>query len=190
MRTKTKKKQKIFQTKSWGLKTKDKINKYKNLLISLNESKEEENEGNLEMEISWEPNLKDMAEDMVNKRERNKDMSAFEQSFNKKKEKRKHSKNKINSGTDESEDDHISDQTINQKSIHKERHKKKSEKSNEVKDPNLELLFMDSSDVSDRKHFNYKNIVENETNTKKRKQKSVDSFKVSSDKIPFIDFCL
>ena len=48
-----------------GLKTKDKINKYKDLLNSLNDAKEDRSEGNLEMEISWEPNLKDMAEDLV-----------------------------------------------------------------------------------------------------------------------------
>ena len=161
------------------LKTKDKINKYKDLLNSLNEPKDVNKEDNLEMEISWEPNLKDMAEDMVGRKERQKDVSNFEQNFMKMKEKRKEKKNKLDSKSDDSDIDSDSEQTIDRKQRNRDKSKKKRQKTKPTEDPNLELLFMDSSDNTDKKHFNYKNIIENQLNPKKRKDKTNDSFKVS-----------
>ena len=49
-----------------------------------------------------------------------------------------------------SEEEYISEKTKD-KPKHKQNFKKKNKKSNQTNDPNLELLFMDSSDVSDKK---------------------------------------
>ena len=151
-----------------GLSTKDKINKYKNLLNSLDEPKEDNNEGNMEMEISWEPNLKDVTEDIVSRKRSEKDISAFEHDHMKMKEKRRQSKKDMNA-EEESEEEKV--EAIASK-INK--NKRKLKQQNEEKDPNLELLVMDDNEESDKRHFNYKSIVENKT-----KSKSSDSFKVS-----------
>ncbi|CAG2165453.1 unnamed protein product [Oppiella nova] len=168
--------------------TKDKINKYKELLSSLSEPKESKSdEKDMEMEISWEPNLKDVVEDIVEKKEKQRDSSLFYQTLSNIKEKRKQkSKQLAEEEKEEEEDDEeldseeSSDEKITTKTKRKPKHKK-NDKKNEKLDPELELLLMDSDENSDKKHFNYKNIVENQTNDKKRKHETTDSFKFNAE---------
>jgi hypothetical protein len=160
------------------LESKDKINKYKQLLNSLNEHKDKD-EGNIEMEISWEPNLKDVAEDIVNRKEREKDISTFEENYNKQKQKRKE---KIVNQSEESDqtNDEIKTDAKSQKLKNRKAFKKGIKSMDDSEDGNLELLLMDATEDSNKKHFNYKNMIEDDINKKKSKQKLVDDdFKVS-----------
>lgn len=152
----------------------DKINKYKQLLNSFNENKDE---NDIEMEISWEPNLKDVAEDIINKKEREKNISTFEENYNKQKQKRKEktvADKELESESDDKQDS--KDKNV------KQRHKKGGKKRDAIEkseDHNLELLLMDASENS-KSHFNYTDIIENENNKKKKQKLVDDNFKFNA----------
>ncbi|CAG2105591.1 unnamed protein product [Medioppia subpectinata] len=156
------------------LKTTDKINKYKELLNTLSEPKESKTEEGMEMEISWEPNLKDMVGDLVDKKEKNRDNSTFDTDFTRIKERRKEKAKQEVEDEEESEADSEEpiEKTIPTKSKNKNKHRKGDKKDAKI-DPELDLLLMDSEE-DHKKHFNYKSIVENEANSKKRKQETND----------------
>ncbi|XP_054166514.1 uncharacterized protein LOC128963986 [Oppia nitens] len=189
------------------VKTREKINKYKELLFSLNEPKNGKKNGDnddddIDMEVTWEPNLNQMAEDVVEKKER-KDCSVFEQKYLENKDKRKQNKRKQQSDDEEEEDEEEelgdSDKDVKESNFNdnndnnnnnnnnnnnskkrKNKHKKKNDRNSSKTDPELELLLMDGEEVDEKRHFNYKTIVENEMK-KKNNNKPKDSFKFDSD---------
>lgn len=130
----------------------DKINKYKDLLKSLDDDKDDD----VEMEVTWEPNLKTNAEDLINKN--------------------KTGEPEVDSGHDEDplvseEDRHDeSDEEEKKRRAAKEKSKdkykkwkkkKNAEPTEEVDSSNLELLMMDIDQSGEnKKHFNYKKIVD------------------------------
>lgn len=143
------------------LSTEDKISKYKNLLNSLDESKEEKND-DMEMEITWEPDLKDVTEDLVSRKRSEKEMTTFEHDHVKMKEKRRLLKRQGN------------DQELVEVQEENTTKNKRRIEEKEEKDANLELLVMEANEEPNKRHFNYKNIIENKT-----KSKFSDSFRVS-----------
>ena len=154
----------------------DKINKYKDLLKSLDENIDDD----IEMEVTWDPGLKANAEDLI---------------------KNKNKKNLNDSQEEPVDDSEIDEETINEEVVEdfvddlseeearkaakkksKDKYKKWKKNKNvpSTENPdngNLELLMMDMDQSGEkRKHFNYKEIVENYSkNSENTKQ---DDFEV------------
>ncbi|XP_063427984.1 ESF1 homolog [Mytilus trossulus] len=64
------------------------INKYKSLVQSIKESEEKKKKRDVEMEITWEPGLKESAEKIIKKKEKEKGMTVWDKYLEKKKEKK------------------------------------------------------------------------------------------------------
>lgn len=152
--------------------SKDKINKYKELLNSLDKNEEEE-EGNMKMEITWDPDLEEKTEKLIERKEKEKELTQFETDYLKKKESRKTNRK----GTQQEYNEKINRLNNSQDK------QKISNASNEEDNANLELLLMDNADDSNKKHFNYKKLIEEEKTSKKSKKlkqkRKNDDFKVS-----------
>jgi hypothetical protein len=85
-------------------------------------------------------------------------------------------KNRIKNQTN----DEMKTEAKSEKLKNKKAFKKGSKPMDDSEDGNLELLLMDATEDSNKKHFNYKNMIEDDINQKKRKEKVVDTdFKVS-----------
>lgn len=152
---------------------KDRINKYKSLLQSLEEEKEDEK--GVDMEVAWEPNLKDIAEEKI--RSKDESLSVFESSYLKKRAKKKYGEYYK---TIDSEEE-IQKEEI-QRNEKKKKKKGKNLNDNEPNDPSLDLLLMDTNENEvKKKHFNYEEIVKDKNSKRQNKFKSnTDSFKVNS----------
>lgn len=150
---------------------KDRINKYKSLLQSLEEEKEDEK--GVDMEVAWEPNLKDIAEEKI--RSKDESLSVFESSYLKKRAKKKYGEYYK---TIDSEEE-IQKEEIQR---NEKKKKKKGKNDNEPNDPSLDLLLMDTNENEvKKKHFNYEEIVKDKNSKRQNKFKSnTDSFKVNS----------
>ncbi|CAM1297463.1 ESF1 (predicted) [Pycnogonum litorale] len=174
------------------------IAKYKSLLLSIEEKDKKKADDDVEMEVSWEPGLKDTTEKMLGKKEKEKSMTPWDKFLEKKRDKRiqkmENKHRKESSGGEEqpfSDDDIPSDVDLKDnyfKEEFKDDGEKKSKKAREKKGSEsvedkkskaeLELLLMDNDDV-EKKHFNMKSIIDKETGSKKRKKKNV---KIDDDK--------
>nr|XP_027197419.1 pre-rRNA-processing protein ESF1-like [Dermatophagoides pteronyssinus] len=144
----------------------DKINEYKNLLSSLDKENEKED---FDMEVTWDPKLKSKTENLLNKRSKSNEIGVVP-----------------NESVSESEEE--PENVVNSKRKKKQRKNKfnvEEEPNNLENDTNLELLMMDLDTTNitshqKRKHFNYKNIIEND----KAKTDAVDNddgFKFNPD---------
>ena len=163
-----------------------------------NDSNEEE-EGGMEMTFAADDDIKEKA-----KAKAVESMTPWEKYLHKKKEKRKHKKEKRNEKNENKDEGKISDDELpsdvdlsdpffqmedkpkaNKKSS-KLKNKKKSQNDSEEKSNNLELLAMDSDD--DKAHFDYKEIVKNETKKKKKKKNNKNSKVASAEDNFELDF--
>ncbi|XP_031562221.1 ESF1 homolog [Actinia tenebrosa] len=176
----------------------EKIAKYKKLVQEI-DSKEHEDDHDNEMEITWEPGLKESALDLVAKKraeKEEKNLTAWEKYLNNKKEKRKERrkkellKNEVSQEEDEDDTPEgvdMSDPFFNQdfgpdfpinnnervktKAGAKRKRKKQTTETEEDKKrkEELELLLMDGKE--EPQHFSLKGILENEKKKKKRKKR-------------------
>lgn len=71
------------------LKTKDRIAKYKELLKSIEEKEKEENGEKIDIEVTWEPALKERTEEKVKEKVKKDSLNPFEELLQKKKEQKK-----------------------------------------------------------------------------------------------------
>ncbi|XP_041468958.1 ESF1 homolog isoform X2 [Lytechinus variegatus] len=71
---------------------KDRINKYRNLLKGIEEKEKQDGDKDMEMEISWEPGLKESTQEIVKKKAESTDATPWEKYLEKKKEKKKERK--------------------------------------------------------------------------------------------------
>lgn len=179
------------------------IQKYRSLLQSLDEDKSRKKKKEVEMEVTWEPGLKEATEKILKKKENTKDQTPWQQYLMKKKEKRQKKKEermnkKVTSdqapeeaptafSDDELPSDTADDPFFKQsldseeetdkkpKESKKKVKKKKKDKRPVNKDAEgeLELLMMEE-EADDRKHFNLKAIMKESTKKKKSSQDSKD----------------
>lgn len=169
----------------------DLIGKYKSLLKTLEEEEEAKKNKDVELEFSWGLGTKEKAEKLVKEGMQSKEeLTPFEQYLEKRKEKRKtkreeRKKLKEESQKSDSEDSLPSDVDMNDKYFADElknnkssRRKGKQDNEASVNDEQeenrrkaeLELLLMDQ-DEDGKKHFNMKQIEENETMSKSKRKR-------------------
>ncbi|KAH9390084.1 pre-rRNA-processing protein esf1 [Tyrophagus putrescentiae] len=187
------------------LKDEEKINKYKDLLKSLDKKDDDD----VEMEVTWDPSLKANAENRINKKgatnEPNDDDYSADSEDNDEEEEA------ADATIEDDQDDQLvsSDSEAEKKAeksskdASKDKYKKWKKKraakkaaaeaaakgANSEDASNLELLMVDlggGGDKGDRKHFNYKEIVENYSKKGKSKDATAadqpkDSFKFDAD---------
>ncbi|XP_032040866.1 ESF1 homolog [Aythya fuligula] len=164
----------------------EQIAKYRELLQSIQEKEKKQEEKGIEMEIKWVPGLKENAEEMVKNRLEGKDnLTPWQKYLEKKKEKRNlKKKRKAIAEKEMSEDEIPSDVDLNDpyfaEELGKTGSKKKAESAEsdhededeaevEKQKAEMALLMMDDEDDG-RKHFNYKQIVEQQNLSKKKKK--------------------
>ncbi|XP_023012251.2 ESF1 homolog [Leptinotarsa decemlineata] len=164
------------------------IDKYKALLMDIEDKEKAKKNKDVEMEISWGIDLKEKTEELVKKKQNNsEDKTPFEKYLDKRKEKRKEKRSKKKTEMkDDNDSDMPSDIDMNDpyfaeefdnEEFKKPRKKEKKETNNETKDDKqqaeLDLLLMNEDEG--KKHFSLKKIqdAENESKSKKkRKNKS------------------
>lgn len=168
----------------------DPINKYRNLLAEIEKSSEEKNKKDVEMEVTWELNVKDKSEKLVKKKiEDGVDKTPFQQYLDKRKEKRKLKKKdkKNKDGQDEEQSDSDMDFDMNDpyfaeefnnsefktKKKHDKKNKEEDNSEDEQQKAQLELLMLDNDD--NKKHFNLKKLEIKETNKKKKRKSKNES---------------
>ncbi|CAH1262673.1 ESF1 [Branchiostoma lanceolatum] len=179
-------------------KDEDQIAKYRSLLLGL-DKKEEKKEfaEDMEMEVTWEPGLREKAEDLVKKKTEDKKSTPWQQYLEKKKQKKRERKQELKKKEEEKKFEDVEDsgeedlpagvdlgddyfrEELEQLQTVQEKRKKKEKKKVEEPTPEeekqkaeLELLMMDEED--NKRHFNMKAIIEAETQAdekKKRKKK-------------------
>ncbi len=196
------------------LKDEEKINKYKDLLKSLDKKDDDD----VEMEVTWDPSLKANAENRINKKggdaakalatnELNDDDYSADSEDNEEEEEA------ADATIEDDQDDQLvsSDSEAEKKAeksskdASKDKYKKWKKKraakkaaaeaaakgANSEDASNLELLMVDlggGGDKGDRKHFNYKEIVENYS--KKGKSKDATAADQPKDSFKVITLCL
>lgn len=172
-----------------------KINKYKQLLKDI-EDKESKNDGEQDLEITWEPGLQETTEELVKnklKQKEGKNITPWEHYLQKRKQKKKErrmQKESLKRQNDSEESDNIPSDVdlsdpyfreeidaalsnVNNKGSAKTSKKRKWEVEETEEDKKakeeLELLLMDDKD--DKHHFSLKGIMDNEKKTKKQKKR-------------------
>lgn len=185
-----------------------KIQKYKELLKEIDD-KERKSDRDQELEITWEPGLRETTEDLVTskmKEKERKEMTPWESYLQTKKEKRKEkrkekqaTKNTSTANESDESDDIPSDVDLsdpffsqeietgisnkNKLSTGKTKTKRKRAAPETEEDrkakEELELLLMDEKD--DRQHFSLKGIMENEKKSKKKRKRKAKDEEVVDD---------
>ncbi|KAG7308779.1 hypothetical protein JYU34_006012 [Plutella xylostella] len=192
----------------------DPIQKYKKLLLDIEQKEEKKKNKDMEMEISWGLGVKDKAQALVKQKmkEENKNLTPFEKLIEKKKEKKKQKKlerkQKLNENTsdgeqeDASDDDIPSDVDMNDPYFaeefnkpefkkSKDKNKKKNKPTEETEEDEngkaeLELLLDDEDDG--KAHFSLKKIQEAEAPSKKSRRKKKMKEKMMEQKQTLPDF--
>lgn len=172
------------------VKDKDAIDKYRALLLNLEQEEEADEKNDIEMEFEWKPELKEKAEDLVKKRlnENEEDKNPFEKYLEKRKEKRKEKKKLKKNNKDDEDSDFPSDIDMDDpyfaEEFKSDEFKKPQSKTSKRKSRNLreeteedvekkkelELLLLDE-DSNDDKHFNFDQIQKAESQKDKKKGK-------------------
>ncbi|CAG9101955.1 unnamed protein product [Plutella xylostella] len=190
----------------------DPIQKYKKLLLDIEQKEEKKKNKDMEMEISWGLGVKDKAQALVKQKmkEENKNLTPFEKLIEKKKEKKKQKKlerkQKLNGNTSDGEQEDASDDDIpsdvdmndpyfaeefNKPEFKKSKDKKKNKQSEETEEDEngkaeLELLLDDEDDG--KAHFSLKKIQEAEAPSKKSRRKKKMKEKMMEQKQTLPDF--
>jgi len=185
-----------------------KIQKYKELLKEIDD-KERKSDRDQELEITWEPGLRETTEDLVTskmKEKERKEMTPWESYLQTKKEKRKErrkekqaTKNTSTANESDESDDIPSDVDLSDPFFSQEietgisnknklstgqTKKKRKRAAPETEEDRkakeeLELLLMDEKD--DRQHFSLKGIMENEKKSKKKRKRKAKDEEVVDD---------
>ncbi|XP_078672840.1 ESF1 homolog [Branchiostoma floridae x Branchiostoma belcheri] len=183
-------------------KDEDQIAQYRALLLGLDKKEEKkEFEKDMEMEVTWEPGLREKAEDLVKKKTEDKKSTPWQQYLKKKKQKKRERKQELKKMQEEKKFEEVEDsdeedlpagvdlgddyfreeleklQTDDKSKKRKKREKKKVEEptpEEKRQKAELELLVMDEED--NKQHFNMKDIIEAETlaDVKKKRKKKKD----------------
>ncbi|XP_050428510.1 ESF1 homolog [Adelges cooleyi] len=132
---------------------KDPIDKYKQLLQTIQDEEEKKNNKDMELEISWGIGTQDKVQKTVEEKSK-KNLTPFQKMMEKKKEKMRE-KQKLKKES---------------KEIKKTGSEEESEENNLNKQAELELLLMDE-EPTDKHHFNMKKIQDDETKSSKKKHK-------------------
>ncbi|XP_048478454.1 ESF1 homolog isoform X2 [Plutella xylostella] len=192
----------------------DPIQKYKKLLLDIEQKEEKKKNKDMEMEISWGLGVKDKAQALVKQKmkEENKNLTPFEKLIEKKKEKKKQKKlerkQKLNENTSDGEQEEASDDDIpsdvdmndpyfaeefNKPEFKKskDKNKKKNKPTEETEEDEngkaeLELLLDDEDDG--KAHFSLKKIQEAEAPSKKSRRKKKMKEKMMEQKQTLPDF--
>ncbi|XP_071085342.1 ESF1 homolog [Haliotis cracherodii] len=174
------------------------IEKYKNLLKDIDESSNRK--GDMEMEIEWEPGLKDTTDDIVKTKKKTKDQTPWEEYQQRKKEKKKQKREEMKkvrldkkegrSGEKAFSDDELpadladsffTDALSSGKLVSSKKKKKKKGKKDLTEEEQemlkkdqaeLSLLMMDEEDGS--RHFNLGDLVVEKKKKKKKKRQEED----------------
>ncbi|XP_077574895.1 ESF1 homolog [Stigmatopora nigra] len=178
------------EDKNQSAKTKgeDQIQKYRRLLLDIQDKEKNQEWADKDMEITWVPGLKGMTEQLVKKKleEKEPQPTPWEDFLKKKKEKKKKKKNQKNESESEQSSDEVpsdvdlDDPFFNSLTLAadlKSKDKKKKGKLDEDEDQErvekhkaeMSLLVDDEDDR--HKHFNYDKLVEHQNLTKKKKKK-------------------
>lgn len=190
-----------------GLKDDEKINKYKDLLKSLEKG---DGDDDVQMEVTWDPSLKANAQSLINRKgdaakEATIDDNLADSEDGDDEDEEDEDEDIHDDGDDDDDDQLVSDNSETEKKAKKDTSKDKYKKwkkkraakkeaaaaaaknANSEDASNLELLMVDlesKSNGNGRKHFNYKEIVESYkggkkgNNLTKEGEASKDSFKV------------
>ncbi|XP_056312506.1 ESF1 homolog [Danio aesculapii] len=176
------------------------IDKYRELLKSIQDKdKKEDDDNKMNMEITWVPGLKESTENLVKKKMMGKDRLTpweefLEKKKEKKKEKRKGKKEVVETELQISDDElppdvDLSDPFFTEELGSSESLKNKKSKKNRKKEEDrtpeeqekmerqkaeMELL-MDDDEDDKHKHFNYDKIVEHQNLSKKKRKKLLKS---------------
>ncbi|XP_008419683.1 ESF1 homolog isoform X1 [Poecilia reticulata] len=169
----------------------EQMSKYRELLKSI-QSKEKRQQGDMEMEISWVPGLKETTERLVKKKLEAKDqLTPWEEFLQKKKEKKKQKKNERKQGAEEelSDDELPPDVDLSdpffsdelEASDMKKKQKKKKQEEEQItaeeeeerqkQKAQMALLMEDDDDEAKHKHFNYDKIVEQQNLSRRKRKK-------------------
>lgn len=171
----------------------DPIEKYKALLLSIEQEETEAKKKDVEMEVTWNVGAEEKAEKLVKEKAKsNEELTPFEQYLEKrkakKKAKREEKKLKEESRRNDSEDslpsdvdtndEYFAEELTNGKSLSREKEKKNDDEDNgassdqeeDRRKAELELLLMDQ-DEDGKKHFNMKEIEENATLSKSKRKR-------------------
>ncbi|XP_028393448.1 ESF1 homolog [Dendronephthya gigantea] len=181
----------------------DKIAKYKELLEEINRNEREE-EGDQDMEITWEVGLKESAEELVKRKKdekERKELTPWESYKNERKRKRKmkqqckEKEDESQSAAQLSDDELPADVDLNDPYFAEElkktesdaptkekdrRQKKKGKRkedqeTEEDKRRKAELQLLMMEEDDGKKHFNLKSIMKNEKSKKKRRKKQQET---------------
>ncbi|XP_076329221.1 ESF1 homolog isoform X2 [Tachypleus tridentatus] len=180
----------------------DQIAKYRSLLLEI-DSKEKDKSQDVEMQITWEPGLKESAEDLVKSKKKEKELTPWEEYLDKRKKNKENvtklSEKQQSTSEVTSEDQPFSDDEIPSdldfessyfkeeflKSSDKVRKKKERRKKSNLEPENgeskaqLELLTMNEDDK--KHHFSLKKLLkDNEVPKKIKKMKKKEEFKKKS----------
>ncbi|XP_035685402.1 ESF1 homolog [Branchiostoma floridae] len=178
------------------MKDEDQIAKYRALLLGLDKKEEKtEFEKDMEMEVTWEPGLREKAEDLVKKKTEDKKSTPWQQYLEKKKQKKRERKQELKKIQEERKFEEVEEsgeedlpagvdlgdeyfkeeleklQTDDKSKKRKKRERKKVEEptpEEEKQKAELELLMMDGED--NKRHFNMKDIIEAETQADEKKK--------------------
>nr|XP_022335034.1 ESF1 homolog isoform X1 [Crassostrea virginica]XP_022335035.1 ESF1 homolog isoform X1 [Crassostrea virginica] len=175
------------------------IKKYRSLLQSLDDDKTRKKKKEVEMEVTWEPGLKETTEKIIKHKEKTKDQTPWEQYLMKKKEKRQKKKEermkkKMTSTELPDEEsaafsddelpadlrddpffkqnldsDENTEKNMKESKKSKKKKKKHSKPVNREAEGELELLMLDE-EADNKKHFSLKSIMKESTKNKKSPQ--------------------
>ncbi|KAA0722010.1 ESF1 -like protein ABT1-associated protein [Triplophysa tibetana] len=179
---------------SKGRKDSDQINKYRELLKSI-QDKEKKKDDNMDMEITWVPGLKEKTEMLVKKKMDGKDqLTPWEEFLEKKREKKKEKRKGMKAEEEEPiiSDDEIPDdvdlndpffteelsarQSLKKKKKSSKEEERTAEEEDEMKKQRAEMELLMADDEDDgHKHFNYDQIVEHQNLSKNKRKKLLKS---------------
>ncbi|XP_061626138.1 ESF1 homolog [Phyllopteryx taeniolatus] len=176
----------------------DQMGKYQQLLRGLQdkEKKRQQEDKNMEMEITWVPGLKEVTEQLVKKKleQKEQQLTPWADFMQKKKDKKKKKKTQKK---DDNKDDELSDDqlpsdvdlddtffrqelaAVDMKTKSKDKKKRKNHDEERTADDQQHMdknkaemsLLMDDDDDDKHKHFNYDKLVEEQNLSKKKKKK-------------------
>ncbi|XP_061686012.1 ESF1 homolog [Syngnathoides biaculeatus] len=177
----------------------DQIGKYKELLQGLRDKekkRQQEEDKNMEMEVTWVPGLREVTEQLVKKKleEKERQLTPWEDFLQKKKDrkknKKKNSKKRDDKGDELSDDQLPSDvdlddpffkeelATVDMKTKSKDKKKNKKHEEELTADEQqhtdkhkAEMSLLMDDDDDKHKHFNYDKLVEQQNLSKKKKKK-------------------
>lgn len=166
------------------------IDKYKQLLKSIDAKEKEKHKNDVQLECTWGYNAEERSKEFEKEKlQKSENRTPFEEYLDKRKEKRKAKrKAKMDENTNEDSDDASEDQVPSDidmndpyfaeelKNCSKKSKKLKNDKTllNDNKDDEkdeLELLLMDTNEIDNRKHFDMKEIEETNSMSKSKRKR-------------------